>query len=108
MKKTSRRGGKRPGAGRKPKWDPSFLAKVVGSCDELFVEITKNFQISEKNRLITHETELEFLWRQVNALPVSRRTEFLSSEAYKIHSEFIDAEIHMLASVINMELSKTS
>lgn len=98
MKKTSRHGGKRPGAGRKPKWDQSFLAKVVVTCDELFEETAKNFQISEKKRLIEHETELEHLWSRVNAIPISRRKEFLSSDVYEIHSEYIDAEIDLLAS----------
>jgi len=69
MSNSNKHGGKRKGAGRKPKWDPLFKLRVGQDCESLFrqeEEVAKKKAIDEHFRT---DSDLSELWRSVVLAP---------------------------------------
>ena len=60
MTSCDRHGGKRRGAGRKPKWDPLFKLRLGQDCERLFREASKEALNQNKGKILNEETHLLF------------------------------------------------
>jgi hypothetical protein len=96
MANCNKHGGKRKGAGRKPKWDLLFKLRVGQDCESLFrqeEEVAKKKAIDEHFRT---DSDLSELWRSVNMVPISHRSHWLESEASEQHRSDIEDELEAL------------
>lgn len=98
MTSCDRHGGKRRGAGRKPKWDPLFKLRVGQDCERLFREASKEALNQNKGKILNEETELDYLWKQVALIPVNLRSKWLREEFSDFHVQDIEAELKLLNS----------
>ena len=81
------RGGKRPGAGRKPKL--TFLQKfsIGGEVESRWrLEWDKSTQQELKRKTVALRKE----WKKVQEMPVAERKGWLKSYAYELHQEDIE------------------
>lgn len=103
MKKTSRRGGKRPGAGRKPKWDFWFKFKIGQECEILFRDAEARALQRANDHTFNADSELKHLWRTPARIPIKRRKAYIASDLFKYHQEEIETELKFLAEGIDAE-----
>jgi hypothetical protein len=99
MANCNKHGGKRKGAGRKPKWDLLFKLRVGQDCESLFrqeEEVAKKKAIDEHFRT---DSDLSELWRSVNMVPISHRRHWLKSEAGDQHISDIEDELKAFRAV---------
>lgn len=85
------RGGRRPGAGRKPLLD-EWQRLALGSHCERTLERISTGRLAQQRSDDLAETNLPEHWAWVNAIPVSERKAFLGSSVYKEHSASIQEE----------------
>ena len=80
MNKTSKPGGERPGAGRKPKWDFWFKFKIGQECEILFRDAAKRRLADEEQKLLSERSNLSQELNRAQAVDVGNRSEWLQEE----------------------------
>jgi len=80
MKKADKRGGRRPGAGRKRKWDCWFRLKVGQDCEKLFREAIETKFAEEQRILLTEHSRLSKEFPRAQDVEVEFRSEWLEQE----------------------------
>ena len=96
MTNSKKHGGKRKGAGRKPKWDPLFKLRVGQDCENLF---RQEEELAKKKAIDEHfstETDIKNVWDKVHKIPIPRRSNWLKSEAGDQHISDIEEELETL------------
>ena len=96
MTNSKKHGGKRKGAGRKPKWDLLFKLRVGQDCESLF---RQEEELAKKKAIDEHfstETEIKNVWDKVHKIPIPRRSTWLKSEAGDQHISDIEEELETL------------
>ena len=96
MANCNKHGGKRKGAGRKPKWDLLFKLRVGQDCESLF---RQEEELAKKKAIDEHfstETEIKNVWDKVHKIPIPRRSNWLKSEAGDQHISDIEEELETL------------
>ena len=74
-------GGKRKGAGRKPKWSFDDVIRIGQACEVHFRAVVHAEFEKRKNALISNEvTDLEDLFQNAQSIPVEDRQEWLKDE----------------------------
>ncbi len=99
MSNSNKHGGKRKGAGRKPKWGIHFLITRRARLRKSFrqeEEVAKKKAIDEHFRT---DSDLSELWRSVNMVPISSRSNWLKSEAGDQHISDIEDELKAFRAV---------
>jgi len=80
MKKADKRGGRRPGAGRKRKWDCWFRLKVGQDCEKLFREAIETKFAEEQRILLTEQSGLSKELPKAQDVEVELRSGWLEQE----------------------------
>jgi len=80
MKKAYKRGGRRPGAGRKRKWDCWFRLKVGQDCEKLFREAIETKFAEEQRILLTEQSGLSKELPKAQDVEVELRSGWLEQE----------------------------
>jgi len=80
MKKAYKRGGRRPGAGRKRKWDCWFRLKVGQDCEKLFREAIETKFAEEQRILLTEQSGLSKELPKAQDVDVELRSGWLEQE----------------------------
>ena len=96
MTNSKKHGGKRKGAGRKPKWDPLFKLRVGQDCENLF---RQEEELAKKKAIDEHfstKTDIKNVWDKVHKIPIPRRSNWLKSEAGDQHISDIEEELETL------------
>ena len=96
MSNSNKHGGKRKGAGRKPKWDLLFKLRVGQDCESLF---RQEEELAKKKAIDEHfstETDIKNVWDKVHKIPIPRRSNWLKSEAGDQHISDIEEELETL------------
>jgi hypothetical protein len=96
MTNSKKHGGKRKGAGRKPKWDPLFKLRVGQDCESLF---RQEEELAKKKAIDEHfstKTDIKNVWDKVHKIPIPRRSNWLKSEAGDQHISDIEEELETL------------
>ena len=96
MTNSKKHGGKRKGAGRKPKWDLLFKLRVGQDCESLF---RQEEELAKKKAIDEHfstETDIKNVWDKVHKIPIPRRSNWLKSEAGDQHISDIEEELETL------------
>jgi len=91
-------GGKRPGAGRKRKWDPIYEVRIISECENLYNEAVQLAFDKEKQRKFGKQSELNYFWKKINNIPVEQRSNFLKDAAYQTYIEYFNAEVELIKS----------
>lgn len=86
-------GGNRKGAGRPLKWDFEYKLSIGQTCEhEWRKEIDKAIN-SKLSIRYNKNSELEYVWGQLNSVPVHRRKEFTSDSSFQEYLEWFEAEM---------------
>jgi hypothetical protein len=80
MKKADKRGGRRPGAGRKRKWDCWFRLKVGQDCEKLFRKAIETKFAEEQRILLTEQSGLSKELPKAQDVEVELRSGWLEQE----------------------------
>ena len=99
MANSKKHGGKRKGAGRKPKWDPLFKLRVGQDCESLF---RQEEELAKKKAIDEHfstETDIKNVWDKVHKIPIPQRSHWLKSEGSEQHISDIEEELETLRAV---------
>ena len=91
-------GGKRPGAGRKRKWEPIYEVRIISECENLHNEAVQLAFDKEKQRKFGEQSELNYYWGKINNIPVEQRSNFLKDAAYQTYIEYFNAEVELIKS----------
>lgn len=95
-------GGKRQGAGRKPKWSFADILKVGLACEVRFREVVHTEFENRKNALISNDViELERLFKEARSIHNEDRREWLKDEnGGDKHLADVEAELFTLNSTM--------
>ena len=96
MSNSNKHGGKRKGAGRKPKWDLLFKLRVGQDCESLF---RQEEELAKKKAIDEHfstETDIKNVWDKAHKIPIPRRSNWLKSEDGDQHISDIEEELETL------------
>ena len=80
MKKADKRGGRRPGAGRKRKWDFWFRLQIGQDCENLYREAIETTFAEEQRTLLTEHSRLSIEFQRAQDVEVELRSEWLEQE----------------------------
>ena len=95
----NKHGGKRKGAGRRPKWDPFFRLHVGQDCEELFRDEARLAHAKASDEHFRTITDLTDVWDRLNMVPIYQRSDWLKSEAGDQHRSDIEDELETLRAV---------
>lgn len=99
-------GGKRSGAGRPPKWDFLFVVEIGQACEKLNRKAIEGSLEQQKNDLFRDQTELDWHWSKIKKVLPRERRQFLTSEAFEVHSQDVNEELKTLASKKGGEVNR--
>jgi hypothetical protein len=80
MKKADKRGGRRPGAGRKRKWDFWFRLQIGQDCENLYRKAIETKFAEEQRTLLTEHSRLSKEFPRAQDVEVEFRSEWLEQE----------------------------
>ena len=80
MKKADKRGGRRPGAGRKRKWDLWFRLQIGQDCENLYRKAIEKKFAEEQRTLLTKHSRLSIEFQRAQDVEVELRSEWLEQE----------------------------
>ena len=80
MKKADKRGGKRPGAGRKRKWDFWFRIQIGQDCENLYRKAIETKFAEEQRTLLTKQSRLSKEFPRAQNVEVELRSAWLEQE----------------------------
>ena len=80
MKKTDKRGGRRPGAGRKRKWSFRFTIEVGLACEKLFNEALEDTRSEVKQKLLSEQSNLSEEFHRAHQIQTNNRSNWLNQE----------------------------
>ena len=80
MKKADKRGGRRPGAGRKRKWDFWFRLQIGQDCENLYRKAIEKKFAEEQRTLLTKHSRLSIEFQRAQDVEVELRSEWLEQE----------------------------
>ena len=80
MKKADKRGGRRPGAGRKRKWDFWFRLQIGQDCENLYRKAIEKKFAEEQRTLLTKHSGLSIEFQRAQDVEVELRSEWLEQE----------------------------
>lgn len=97
MSQRSTHGGKREGAGRKPKWPFFFKIDVGQACERLWRETMEKADQASRSEMFSEKSELAVYWRKAAQVPVAERKEWRDSEEGKLHHDDVEIELSALS-----------
>jgi len=99
-------GGKRAGAGRKPKWSFEDVLAVGQMCEGRWREAEAAAVIRNKAVKFSEQSEIGSLHRSASLVPIGDRGAWLNSEAGETHHDDVEVEIEFLNEAIFGEPSQ--